>query len=933
MKFLKTIVFIFWFVSNDALLAQEQVYFRHDFGVAEGTASLPLNFEDDATQLWHSPLPAGHSTPCVCGDAIYLTTFQVEQQELATVALDRATGVVRWRQVVPTKSFEPVHATGSTATSSPACNGKQVFVFFGSYGMLCYDLDGRLRWERKFGPFQDEFGAASSPILVDDKVILNEDHDIDSSLIALNQKDGEEVWNVERREATRSYSTPFVLERDGKKQVLIAGSLQLAAYDPATGEKLWWYNGISRIVDSTPVIHKGTIYVAYNPRTRSVNGVKDLSDFGAKLPFTYPVKPFPGMSISGLGAGVAGNTDSIDQSNYRLNAKMSWVIGRHNIRFGGETQRDRNPIYANGSNSNQYNFSGMFSLNGPRQNGVQYPSPGNFGSQSIGYSFADFLLGQVENFALTQVWNNTVSYHTHNLFVQDEWKVRPRLSLSLGLRYELYGDAHEDNDMLGGIFYRGHQSDLYPKAPFGLGFVGDKGVPRGLIPQDKNNFSPRLGVAYDLTGKGTTVIRAGIGIYYSAPSLGVLRQNAGGAWKVDLTGGNASLSDPVGTARFFPWDQSFRYGPQNPPRDPAGTYSPNDYPWLNNLATVPVNGVTRQIYNSSIIGFDQGLVTPYSLQWNIALERQVAEGIVVSAGYVGNRAVRLTDWQQINPAAWRDGANTSAQSIRDRRLDTNYSSLNSFQSRMRSSFDSLQLTAHFRRVHGFTSEMNYVFAKQITPWSDRNGDVIFNTAGGVAYPNRIDLDKAENLNHHAFKWFGTYDLPFAKGSRSFLGRAIGGWVLAGAWQVRSGSPLNVTWGYDANADNEGADRPSLVAPIRYTSGSKDQLSLRYLDASSFGSPCGSPAVVNSNCNVLGNLGRNAIWGVGAWSIDTSLIKSFRVSERTSAQFRWEASNLTNSNFLGAPSLGLGQGTNPDFGRIFQRSHSPRTMQLGLKFSF
>ena len=690
----------------------------------------------------------------------------------------------------------------------------------------------------------------------------------------------------------------------------------------------FWLLGPTRTIESRVSILDG-----HNPRTRSVNGVKDLSDFGAKLPFTYPVKPFPGMSISGLGAGVAGNTDSIDQSNYRLNVKMSWVIGRHNIRFGGETQRDRNPIYANGSNSNQYNFSGMFSLNGPRQNGVQYPSPGNFGSQSIGYSFADFLLGQVENFALTQVWNNTVSYHTHNLFVQDEWKVRPRLSLSLGLRYELYGDAHEDNDMLGGIFYRGHQSDLYPKAPFGLGFVGDKGVPRGLIPQDKNNFSPRLGVAYDLTGKGTTVIRAGIGIYYSAPSLGVLRQNAGGAWKVDLTGGNASLSDPVGTARFFPWDQSFRYGPQNPPRDPAGTYSPNDYPWLNNLATVPVNGVTRQIYNSSIIGFDQGLVTPYSLQWNIALERQVAEGIVVSAGYVGNRAVRLTDWQQINPAAWRDGANTSAQSIRDRRLDTNYSSLNSFQSRMRSSFDSLQLTAHFRRVHGFTSEMNYVFAKQITPWSDRNGDVIFNTAGGVAYPNRIDLDKAENLNHHAFKWFGTYDLPFAKGSRSFLGRAIGGWVLAGAWQVRSGSPLNVTWGYDANADNEGADRPSLVAPIRYTSGSKDQLSLRYLDASSFGSPCGSPAVVNSNCNVLGNLGRNAIWGVGAWSIDTSLIKSFRVSERTSAQFRWEASNLTNSNFLGAPSLGLGQGTNPDFGRIFQRSHSPRTMQLGLKFSF
>jgi outer membrane protein assembly factor BamB len=262
MKLSNTVFVVALLANMNALPAQEVVYFRHDFGVARDSKPLPSNFEDDAKQLWRMSLPPGHSTPCVCGDAIYLTTFQADEQALATVALDRATGELRWRQVVPTKKFEPVHATGSTATSSPACNGRQVFVFFGSYGLLCYDLEGRLLWERKLGPFQDEFGAASSPILVDDKVILNEDHDINSFMIALDQKNGDVQWKVERNEATRSYSTPFVLERNGKKQILIAGSLQLAAYDPATGEKLWWYNGISRIVDSTPVIHNGTIYVA-----------------------------------------------------------------------------------------------------------------------------------------------------------------------------------------------------------------------------------------------------------------------------------------------------------------------------------------------------------------------------------------------------------------------------------------------------------------------------------------------------------------------------------------------------------------------------------------------------------------------------------------------------------------------------------------------
>lgn len=245
-----------------SMQAQENVYFRHDFGIAQGAQALPENLAEDGKQLWKTELPSGHSSPCVCGDSVYLTTFDKDAKELATVALDRQTGAIRWRQVVPTQEFETVHATGSPATSTPACNGQQVFSFFGSYGMLCYDTQGKLLWEKRMGPFQDEFGAASSPILIDDKVILNQDHDIDSFITALDQKTGETVWKTPRSDATRSYSTPLVIQRDGGKQILIAGSLQLTAYDGATGEKLWWFNGLSRIVDSTPVVHNGLIYLA-----------------------------------------------------------------------------------------------------------------------------------------------------------------------------------------------------------------------------------------------------------------------------------------------------------------------------------------------------------------------------------------------------------------------------------------------------------------------------------------------------------------------------------------------------------------------------------------------------------------------------------------------------------------------------------------------
>ncbi len=262
MKLCMTIALMLANLLGTCFAQSDVTYFRSDHGVSGDTRALPDNFSTDAQMVWRCELPPGHSTPCVISDRVIVTTYQAEAVELATVCVHRQTGEVLWKRVVPTKTIEPVHASGNPATSTPASDGKNIYVFFGSYGLLCYDLNGTVLWEKKMGPFQDEFGAASSPILVDGKIILNEDHDIDSFLMAIDAKSGATVWKVERPEATRSYSTPLVIERDGKKEILVAGSLQLAAYDPQSGEKLWWFNGLSRIVDTTPVVHDGLIYVA-----------------------------------------------------------------------------------------------------------------------------------------------------------------------------------------------------------------------------------------------------------------------------------------------------------------------------------------------------------------------------------------------------------------------------------------------------------------------------------------------------------------------------------------------------------------------------------------------------------------------------------------------------------------------------------------------
>lgn len=243
-------------------LAGAPTHFRQNSGRIEDKHPLPDNFEQDARIVWRSELQPGLSTPCVYDNSVYLTTYEADKQELATVSLDRRTGELQWKQVCPASKIEPFHSVGSPAASTVACNGQQVFSFFGSYGLLCYDLSGKLLWKKPMGPFQDEFGASSSPVLVDNLVVLNEDHDLGSFLIGIDQATGSTVWQTNRPEATRSYATPVIWDAGDAKQILVAGALELAAYDARNGEKLWWVKGLSRIVDSTPVLSDGDVFLA-----------------------------------------------------------------------------------------------------------------------------------------------------------------------------------------------------------------------------------------------------------------------------------------------------------------------------------------------------------------------------------------------------------------------------------------------------------------------------------------------------------------------------------------------------------------------------------------------------------------------------------------------------------------------------------------------
>jgi outer membrane protein assembly factor BamB len=230
-------------------------------GVVTSEAKLPTEIGPDKQVAWKTPLPPGHSSPVVFADRIFLTAER--EGKLVTIAVDRASGKVLWERVAPHQKLEAIHRIGNHAQSTPTSDGKRVVTFFGSCGLFCYDIDGKLQWHHPLGPFTNTFGAATSPIIVGNRVILCQDHDTDSFLAAYDLATGKTVWKTDRSEFPRNYCTPIVWNVGGKRQIVVAATLRVVGYDIDTGKELWTVRGIARAVCMTPVIGaNNNLYVA-----------------------------------------------------------------------------------------------------------------------------------------------------------------------------------------------------------------------------------------------------------------------------------------------------------------------------------------------------------------------------------------------------------------------------------------------------------------------------------------------------------------------------------------------------------------------------------------------------------------------------------------------------------------------------------------------
>ena len=231
-------------------------------GLAASSRRLPTEIGPDSEHIaWKIAFPPGHSSPVLHGKRLFLTA--VRDKALVTIAVSRSKGKILWEQKAPYKKLEEIHAIGSHAQPSPATDGKRVVSLFGSSGLYCHDVDGRLLWKKEMGPFNNDFGAGTSPVIVDDLVITVQDHDTDSFLAAYDKKTGRLAWKTDRAEFPRNYCSPVIWRVGDKKQIIVAATLRVVGYDLKTGKELWTVRGLSRAVCNTPVVGgDGKLYVA-----------------------------------------------------------------------------------------------------------------------------------------------------------------------------------------------------------------------------------------------------------------------------------------------------------------------------------------------------------------------------------------------------------------------------------------------------------------------------------------------------------------------------------------------------------------------------------------------------------------------------------------------------------------------------------------------
>lgn len=550
--------------------------------------------------------------------------------------------------------------------------------------------------------------------------------------------------------------------------------------------------------------------------------------------------------------------------NLDMSENVTWLRGQHQWKFGVDVQRNRF-LYRDNNNT-----GGLFRFDGTQSRDA----------------LADFLLGRARSMQQASPLDTDQRYTVVGLYVQDAWKVHRNVTVNLGLRWESFPAWEEQYGKLTS-FVEGAKSTRFPTAPVGTVFPGDAAYP---YRSDRNNFGPRLGIAWDVFGNGRTAVRTSFGAFYEPLTAemagGVLApQPFGLVVNRDVT----QLSAPFrGTVNPFPF-------------------------------TVDAGNARFVLPVSIPKSYSPDLRIPYTFNYNFGVQQQLGGNYMVEASYVGNVGHKLPQLRELNVAQLVAGATTGNTNAR-RIFAPNYTSIGQLSTIGNSAYNALQMQLQKRFSQGFTVNSSYTWAKAIDDWSYN----AFAQLSQQSYQNPLDR-KAERGRidedvRHRWATSFLYGLPVWNGPQWYA-RLLGGWELGAILVATSGGPFTVVTGRDNSLSGVGNDRPNVAGDWRLDDGRpKDERLARYFNTAAF--------APNTALN-FGNSGRNIISGPGSFSMDTSLSKNFRLVEQHRVQLRFDAFNLPNKANFGDPNATL---TSPAFGRV-QSAGSGRILQVSAKYIF
>jgi len=228
------------------------------------TTHLPVEFGPEKNVVWKILLPPGHSSPVLTSTRIFLTahTKDKESYRLLVLCIDRQSGKLLWQHEVPRAQKGRLQNVNGPASPSPVTDGTNVYAFFQDFGMVAFGANGKEKWRLPLGPFNMFYGFGSSPILVDDKLILPVDQDLNSYLVAVDKNTGKVKWRADRPDVISGYSTPMLYQpENGPKQIVAAESFQLSSYSVEDGKRLWWVRGLACEMKSVASYDNESLYI------------------------------------------------------------------------------------------------------------------------------------------------------------------------------------------------------------------------------------------------------------------------------------------------------------------------------------------------------------------------------------------------------------------------------------------------------------------------------------------------------------------------------------------------------------------------------------------------------------------------------------------------------------------------------------------------